>query len=145
MKNPAAVEVKPETAATTPDEWVGAHGDYLFNFALGQVRDGSVAEDLVQDTFLAAFKARDRFAGQSSERTWLAGILRHKIFDHLRQTCRERAVRVQPTSTRDDEETWDEALLWLHDMAAECQSPTRRLELEEFRSNLELALGQLPS
>ena len=81
-----AAEKKPPTAAT-PDDWVEAHGDYLFNFAIGQLRDASVAEDLVQDTFLAAFKARDRFSGQSSERTWLVGILRHKICDHLRHTC----------------------------------------------------------
>ena len=131
-------------STTTPDEWVEAHGDYLFNFAIGQVRDASVAEDLVQDTFLAAFKARGRFAGQSSERTWLVGILRHKICDHLRHTCRERTVRVDPTPERRDEEAWDEAVLWLHDVAAESHSPTRRLELEEFRANLTTALGQLP-
>jgi RNA polymerase sigma-70 factor (ECF subfamily) len=129
---------------TAPDEWVGTHGDYLFNFAMGQVRDTGVAEDLVQDTFLAAFKARDRFACQSSERTWLVGILRHKIYDHLRRTCRERAVRADPTPIRHDEERWDDAALWLHDVAAECQSPSRRLELGEFRANLELALGKLP-
>src|SRR5439155_16361641 len=94
-------------AATTPCDWVDAHGDYLFNFAIGQVRDASVAEDLVQDTFLAAFKARDRFAGQSSERTWLVGILRHKICDHLRHTCRERAVRADIPASHDDDEAWE--------------------------------------
>lgn len=144
MNNTATVAAKAEIHATTPDHWIEAHGDYLFNFAIGQVRDASVAEDLVQDTFLAAFKARDRFAGQSSERTWLVGILRHKICDHLRQACRERAVRADRAPVRRDEEAWDEAVLWLHDVAAECQSPTRRLELEEFRANLEVALGQLP-
>src|SRR5437899_3255951 len=120
--------------ATAPSEWVEAHGDYLFNFAIGQVRDAGVAEDLVQDTFLAAFKARDRFAGQSSERTWLVGILRHKIYDHLRHTCRERAVRVDAAPVRRDEEAWDDAVLWLHDVAAESHSPSRRLELEQFRT-----------
>ena len=130
--------------ATTPSDWVELHGDYLFNFAIGQVRDAGVAEDLVQDTFLAAFKARDRFAGQSSERTWLVGILRHKIYDHLRRTCRERAVRADTTPARDDEEAWDESVLWLHDVASACQLPSRRLELDEFRANLELALGKLP-
>src|SRR5213594_1666372 len=90
MNNTANAAEKTQPNATTPDDWVEAHGDYLFNFAIGQVRDASVAEDLVQDTFLAAFKARARFACQSSERTWLVGILRHKICDHLRHTCRER-------------------------------------------------------
>ena len=129
---------------TTPGQWVDAHGDYLFNFAVGQIRDPSVAEDIVQETFLAAFKARARFAGNSSERTWLVGILRHKIYDHLRHTCRERAVRVDSEPTRRDEEAWDDAVLWMHDVAAENESPSRRLELAEFRANLELALGKLP-
>src|SRR5688500_8691954 len=92
---------------TAPDDWVEAYGDYLFHFAIGQLRDASAAEDLVQDPFLAAFKARDRFGGQSSERTWLVGILRHKICDHLRHTCRERAVRADANPARRDDEAWD--------------------------------------
>jgi len=138
----AQTDAPPET--TTPGQWVDAHGNYLFNFAVGQIRDPSVAEDLVQETFLAAFKARARFAGNSSERTWLVGILRHKIYDHLRHACRERAVRVDSEPTRRDEEAWDDAVLWMHDVAAENESPSRRLELAEFRANLELALGELP-
>ena len=123
-------------------DWVEAHGDYLFNFALGQVRDTGTAEDLVQETFLAAIRARDRFAGNSSERTWLVGILRHKIYDHLRYTCRERSVRADVAPG--DDEAWEEAVMWLHDVAAESQSPSRRIELAEFRANLEIALGKLP-
>ena len=124
-------------------DWVEAHADYLFNFAVGQVRDPDVAEDIVQETFLAAVKARETFSGHSSERTWLTGILRHKIYDHLRKSCRERAVRRDPTAPT-DAEAWDEATVWLHEVAAESQSPSRRIELEEFRENLELALGKLP-
>jgi len=136
--------VNPGAAPTVASDWVEAYGDYLFNFALGQVRNVGAAEDLVQETFLAALKARHHFAGKSSERTWLVGILRHKIYDHLRRACRERAVRVDSTPTHRDEEAWDDAVLWLHDVAAECQSPSRRMELTEFRANLELALGKLP-
>jgi len=144
MNTAANLAVKMESNATTPEDWVEAHGDFLFNFAIGQLRDASVAEDLVQDTFLAAFKARDRFAAKSSERTWLVGILRHKIYDHLRHTCRERATRVDTNSTGRDEAAWDDAVVWLHDVAAECAEPSRRLELAEFRANLEEALGKLP-
>lgn len=144
MNNTANAAVKVESNATTPDRWVEAHGDYLFNFAIGQLRDASVAEDLVQDTFLAAFRARDRFSAKSSERTWLVGILRHKIYDHLRHACRERAVRADANPAARDEEAWDDAVVWLHDVAAECAQPSRRLELAEFRANLEAALGKLP-
>jgi RNA polymerase sigma-70 factor (ECF subfamily) len=47
-----------------------------------------LAEDLVQDTFLAALQCCDRFGGQSSERTWLTGILKHKAIDHYRRQRR---------------------------------------------------------
>lgn len=127
----------------TVSDWLELYGDYLFNFAVGQVRDISMAEDLVQETFLAAIKARDQFGGKSSERTWLVSILRHKIYDHLRKTCRERAVRHDPLPAEDREAT-DDSMLWLHDVAAESQLPSRRIELDEFRRNLEVALGKLP-
>jgi RNA polymerase sigma-70 factor (ECF subfamily) len=144
MKTVADALMVSQTETTSPETWVDLHGDYLFNFAIGQVRDQPVAEDLVQETFLAAFKARGRFGGQSSERTWLIGILRHKICDHLRHTYRERANRAEAPAAREDEAAWDEAVAWVHDVAEESQSPTRRLELSEFRTNLELALGKLP-
>jgi RNA polymerase sigma-70 factor (ECF subfamily) len=127
-------------------DWVDAHADYLFNYAVGQVRDVNIAEDLVQETFLAAVKSRGNFAGQSSARTWLVGILRHKILDHLRRSCRERAARVEvsPDFDFDNAEAWDQSVLWLHDAAAECHAASRRMELSEFREALELALGRLP-
>src|SRR5262245_25250947 len=130
------------TKPTLRSDWVDAHADYLFNFAIGQVGDASVAEDIVQETFLAAVKAGDSYSGQSSERTWLVGILRHKIYDHLRKTCRERSVRHDPVPAT-DAESREESMLWLHDVAAESQLPSRRIELREFRANLELALGKL--
>lgn len=142
--NAIASTDKELTAATTPNDWIDAHGDYLFNFAVGQLRDQGVAEDVVQETFLAALKARDRFSGQCSERTWLVSILRHKIYDHLRKHCREKKHRVEPTVARLDDGDWDDAMLWLHDVAAETHSPSRRIELEELRANLEQAMGQLP-
>jgi RNA polymerase sigma-70 factor (TIGR02943 family) len=135
-----------DTAATTlplTSDWVDAHADYLFNFAIGQVRDPGIAEDLVQETFLAALKSQNSFSGRSSERTWLVSILRHKIYDHLRKTCRERAVRVDPAPAHDGE-AFDESVLWVHQVAAESQSPGRRLELAEFRELLEQAMGKLP-
>lgn len=137
---PSAVNREP----IAPDDWVERYGDYLYNFAIGQVRDKVVAEDLVQDTFLAAFKARERFAGNSSERTWLVGILRHKIIDHLRHGQRWQTVALEGTGSAGDRDDIGETMVWLHEVAAECQEPHRRMELAEFRDSLRLALGKLP-
>ena len=54
-------------------------------FILGLVRDESLTDDLVQETFLAALKAQDGFRGSSSERTWLTSILKRKIIDSYRK------------------------------------------------------------
>jgi RNA polymerase sigma-70 factor (ECF subfamily) len=77
--------------AGTPEAWVQEHGDCLFRYALFRVRRQEVAEDLVQDTLLAALKAQREFAGRSSLRSWLVGILRNKIFDHFRKQGREQS------------------------------------------------------
>ena len=146
----STLPVQPDTTIrddmnTVATSWVDNHCDYLFNFAVGQVRDAHVAEDLVQETFLGALKSQAGFSGKSTERSWLVGILRHKIYDHLRKTCRARAVRVDPLPSHDDSEAFDESLLWVHQIAAESLSASRRLELAEFREHLERALGKLPA
>ncbi|HEX8070498.1 MAG TPA: sigma-70 family RNA polymerase sigma factor [Pyrinomonadaceae bacterium] len=80
-----------EPPAPDPAAWVDAHGDYLFRYALFRLRDRAAAEDVVQETLLAALQAYAKFAGRGSERTWLVGILKHKITDHFRRASREAA------------------------------------------------------
>ena len=66
-----------------------AHTRSLYNYALQRVRDPMLAEDLVQETLLAALGASGgRFAGRSSVRTWLTGILKHKIMDAFRERAK---------------------------------------------------------
>jgi len=69
------------------------HRPYLLRFATLQLRDHSAAEDAVQETLLAAIQGVQNFAGQSSIRTWLVGILKHKIIDHLRRQSREAPLQ----------------------------------------------------
>jgi RNA polymerase sigma-70 factor (ECF subfamily) len=72
-----------------PEGWVDRHGDVLYRYALLRLRAPDRAADVVQETFLEALRARDTFAGRASERTWLIGILRHKIVDQVRKAARE--------------------------------------------------------
>ena len=76
-----------------PETWVDQYGDYLFRYALTRLQDSAAAEDLVQETFLAALNARENFEGRSSVTTWLTGILKHKLIDHLRKESREQSVK----------------------------------------------------
>jgi RNA polymerase sigma-70 factor (ECF subfamily) len=73
----------------TPNEHdLAAHNGYLLGYALRSVRDRDLAQDLVQDTLVAALSAQTPFAGRSSLRTWLVGILKHKILDAFRERAR---------------------------------------------------------
>ncbi|MEW6590847.1 MAG: sigma-70 family RNA polymerase sigma factor [Pseudomonadota bacterium] len=69
--------------------WLQDHGDYLFRVARRQLHSDEQAEDAVQETLLAALSAQARFAGDASVRTWLTGILKHKIVDLIRRNVRE--------------------------------------------------------
>ncbi len=75
-----------------PRQWVERHGDVLYRYARQRVRDAETAEELVQETFLAALKAAGEYASRSAEQTWLMGILKHKIVDWYRRASRDAAV-----------------------------------------------------
>ena len=63
--------------------------DMLLNYALKKVKHESTAEELVQETFLAAISKKNQFKGESTLKTWLIGILKHKIVDHFRKSKKE--------------------------------------------------------
>lgn len=76
-------------SSSDPDSWLEKYGDNLYRFALKYVKSSTVAEDLVQDTLLAALKGRDSFKGTSTEETWMIGILNNKIKDHFRKVTKD--------------------------------------------------------
>lgn len=100
------------------EKWLSEYGDYLYGFAMKKVADRDIAFDLVQETLLGAWKAN--FNGDSSVRTWLIGILKHKIIDHIRKQIRDRALiselKNDPSSNYFDASgSWLETQHNLHD------------------------------
>ena len=83
-----------DIAAQGPDpgRWLQEYGDALFRYALRRLHNTAHAEDAVQETLLAAFQARAGYSGRASEKTWLTGILKHKIIDFIRKQVRESTV-----------------------------------------------------
>ncbi len=119
---------------------------YLLRYALLQLRNPAQAEDAVQETLLAALEGRERFSGRSSLRTWLTGILKHKIIDHHRRSGRERPL----VSADDDRAEADivDALFaddghW-REFPADWGSPATALENSRFWKAFELCLQRLP-
>lgn len=85
----------PTKTGLDPDRWIDDHGDYLFRYAMFRLRNREAAEDAVQETLLAAVQSHEQYEHRSSERTWLVGILRHKIVDHLRRNNRYAAIDLE--------------------------------------------------
>jgi len=77
----------------------------LLRFARTQLRNDAWAEDAVSECTLAALERPHAFAGQSQLKTWLVGILKHKVVDQLRRHTREATILVG-----EDGEDVDEAL-----------------------------------
>jgi len=71
-------------AAPAVNELV-SHRAYLVRFAQRRLHDPMLAEDLVHDVFEAVLSGRALFAGRSALRSWLTGILKHKVVDLVRQ------------------------------------------------------------
>jgi RNA polymerase sigma-70 factor (TIGR02943 family) len=66
-------------------KWVSDYSDMLYRYALPRVNDNEIAKDLIQETFLAAWRNYDNFKGEISEKNWLFAILKNKIIDHFRK------------------------------------------------------------
>lgn len=80
------------TPLPAPERWLKDHGNVLYGYAYMRLHDADSAEDVLQETLLSAWRARHSFAGRSSERTWLIGILKHRLADHWRQLCRQPSI-----------------------------------------------------
>ncbi|MGH9907191.1 MAG: sigma-70 family RNA polymerase sigma factor [Pyrinomonadaceae bacterium] len=105
-------QAKPLSHSPDPGRWLDDHGDYLFKYAVFRLRDDTAAEDAVQETFLAALKAYEKFEGRGSERTWLVGILKHKVVDHFRRAVREAPLGEEVDEGNDHREFFERADEW---------------------------------
>lgn len=144
-----SVEQK-NSARSSPVRWVEDHGDYLYAYAMLRLRHPSKAQDAVQETFLAALRSRDGYAGQSAERGWLIGILKHKIYDHYRKAARETLFTDLEFYQEAERETFVERGLhhgaWARDLAPTdwASKPGESLDREEFWKAFRQCASKLP-
>jgi len=115
----------------------------LLRFARAQLRNDAWAEDAVSETLLAALEKPQSFAGRSQLKTWLVGILKHKLIDQLRRQQREATVL-----SGGDAEDIDDALFgadgaW-NEMPADWGDPEATFARREFFEVLEACIEHLP-
>lgn len=136
---PSANEPKP----TKEDllGWLSEHGQVLFRYAVKRVGSADVAEDLVQDTFVAALRSLSDFEGRSKVQTWLVGILRHKIVDHLRRLSRQKERDAEPDQMADVFQNGN----WRIGLKEWPSDPSRFAENQEFWEVLRRCEAKLPA
>lgn len=131
--------------AGDPGGWVDRHGDVLYRYAMLRLRSPDLAADVVQETFLDALRARGSFGGRSTERTWLVGILKHKIVDHFRRSARRQLLEDghhAPATTAGPE--FERNGRWRVGPASWAGDPGRDLETREFWDAFHDCLSGLP-
>ena len=122
-----------------PDEWLNQYGDALYRYALDRLRRPHEAEEAVQETLLAALKARGQFQGRSHPRTWLLTILKRKVVDRLRT-----AARRAPETSLDDLDAWFDAGGHWRKSPRDWGDPAAAAERSEFWTVVHGCLAKLP-
>jgi len=123
---------------------LSAHRSAMLRFARRKIRDEELAEDAVQDALVAALSSRESFQGRSALRTWLIGILNHKIQDVFRRES--RYVRQAPKDPSGDEsvggDTLPETLAAL--ACADETDPAREVGRRRMQAELAREVEALP-
>jgi len=135
-----------KVAATDPERWVDEHGDVLYRYALVRVRKPEIAQDLVQETLLAAIRSYEKFAGQSSVRSWLCGILKHKLGDYFRKLGRETSFTDLEFLADECAEKFVPEGYWIHMNGPKEWKPEvdEVMHRDEFWKVMQECLGRLP-
>jgi len=123
---------------------VERYGDALFRYTLVRVKDPVAAEEIVQTTLLAALQAQNSFAGKSSEKSWLFGILKHKIMDHFRSLKSQRSHELTPDDDTDPyENAYNENGHWVSPPRSWEVNPEKAAENSQLMEALNLCLEGL--
>jgi len=130
--------------SSSPDTWVETYGDYLYGFAFYRVQDDLVAQELVQDTLVAALEARKNFSGNASEKTWLTSILKHKIMDLFRKKYRDANLDGGTLDEREIHARFDHHGRWKTGPARWASDPERLVAQKDFIEILHQCLKEMP-
>lgn len=130
----------------TFEEQLVEHRVYLMRFARLQLRNEAWAEDAVSETLLAALSKPLTFGNRSQLKTWLVGILKHKVIDLIRSNAREVAV---PDHGADDEADELDKLAFKVDghfasTPGDWSDPHQALQQRQFFKVLEACVERLP-
>ncbi|MBT5258072.1 MAG: sigma-70 family RNA polymerase sigma factor [Nitrospina sp.] len=132
-------------------KWVAVYSDDLYRWALHKTSDKETVQDLVQETFLAAFKSLDKFQGKSQPKTWLFSIMNNKIMDYHRKRFKSATINQSQLNGKSEsgdvlENFFDSEGTWKPDARPNERQETEGhlLDNHEFKSVLSDCMKNLP-
>lgn len=128
---------------SSPGKWLELYGDYLYRYALRMVNHPETAEDIVQETLIAAYKGHRNYSGKSSEKTWMVGILKHKIIDHYRKKRQEYQVEDIELTADMHNSAFDQSGRWREGLS-DWSHPEKALASKDFKKVLDRCIEDLP-
>ena len=139
-----------DTTSKIVTSWVEAWSDKMYSWTLYKTNSKETAEDLVQETFMIAFQSFNKFEGKSDPKTWLFGILNHKIADHFRKVYRHPVLNESdrnPEAGKDFLDTFFDADgSWIKEQKPKAWDEDSPLpDNPEFLKALQGCLSKLPS
>ncbi len=134
--------------AVSFEQQLVAQRDYLLKFARLQLRNEAWAEDAVSDTLLAALNKPQAFGNRSQLKTWLVGILKHKVIDVFRVNARTVALDMVTDGPGAEDEL--DALVFRADghfaqAPADWGNPEQDLQSQQFMAILEACTDRMPA
>ncbi|AEF99560.1 sigma-70 family RNA polymerase sigma factor [Methylomonas methanica] len=130
------------------EQLLAEHRPVLFRYALLQMRDAELADDAVQEALLSAWQSSASFAGKAGLRTWLIGILKHKIADHWRRSTNDVIFSDINQFDSEDADTDEDAFFmrnghW-HSGPSAWNDPEAAFKQQEFWAIYETCQNNLP-
>mgnify|MGYP000154715009 CR=1 FL=1 len=127
-----------------PAAWVDRHGDRLYRYAVTRLRSPEAAEEVVQETFLAALQSAHQYAGTGAEGAWLMGICKRKVVDCVRRWQRPDAASDSPPPADPADAIIDGGSNWRNDRKLADAQPSANVERAEFWAAFRRCLDRLP-
>ncbi|MGH2643026.1 MAG: sigma-70 family RNA polymerase sigma factor [Chitinophagaceae bacterium] len=132
-------------------EWVENYSEDLFSWALYRTSSRETAEDLVQETFMAAYQSWDKFNHESAPKTWLYAILKNKLMDYFRKKARNIVISESELLPEGEQSSFfdlffDKNGTWKKDMRPQHWNTEDEhlLDNTSFRKILHNCLNKLP-
>lgn len=117
--------------------WVNEYSDMLYSYTTNKVTDAAIAKDIVQETFIAAWRNMDNYTGAASVKTWLFTIAKNKIYDYYRKLATKSGTILATAYKANTQQLFEEDGHWKQEIKPNEWHNSSSMETKEFYTVLD--------